>query len=52
MGHLASWNDEEDKMDELRSMFPGHSTDQLKAMLNNAAGDLQLAIKQGQAKGF
>ena len=51
MGHL-SWSETEDKMDELRDVFQGYSTDQLKKMLDEAGGDVALAIKQGQAKGF
>ena len=53
MGHLAGLlSDTEDKMDELRDVFRGYSTDQLKKMLDEAGGDVQLAIKQGQSKGF
>ena len=42
----------EDKMDELRAVFPNFSVEQLKTVLNEAGGDLQLAIAKGQSKGL
>ena len=49
---MPTWSDTEDKMDQLRDVFQGHSTEQLKKMLDEAGGDVALAIKQGQSKGF
>ena len=49
MGHLM---DTDDKMDELRAVFPHASTGEIKKFLDDAGGDLQLAIASGQSKGF
>ena len=52
MGGNGSTMSVEDKMDELRAIFPNFSADQLKTVLNEAGGDLQLAIAKGQSKGL
>ena len=42
----------EDKMDELRSVFPGKPSDSLKKLLDASAGSVQQAIILGQSQGF
>lgn len=42
----------EDKLDELRAVFPGKSSAAIKKLLDSAAGDVQQAIISGQSKGF
>ena len=42
----------EDKLDELRTVFPGKPSVAIKKLLDSAAGDVQQAIILGQSKGF
>ena len=42
----------DDKLDELRAVFPSMSSSSIKKMLDAAGGDVQQAIILGQSKGF
>ena len=44
--------EKEDKIDELRTVFPGKSSTSVKKLLDSAGGDVQQAIILGQSKGF
>ena len=44
--------DFDDKMDELRAIFPSKSSGQLRKALDASGGDVQQAIIEGQSKGF
>ena len=51
MGSMGG-NSTEDKMDELRTVFPGKPSLDIKKLLDQAAGDVQQAIILGQSQGF
>ena len=42
----------EDKLDQLRAVFPGKPSSAIKKLLDSTAGDVQQAIILGQSQGF